>query len=105
MRREKVRYKHCVCRLGVGHTRHACLLGLSGNEAPLCPRCGAYLTVKHVLLSCPNLENERLRLFGLQCVMLTLRDLLGDESRYIGTICLFAFIAAAGLSVIYSLDS
>ena len=98
-RREEV----VLCRLRTGHTYATHGFLLCGAESPRCPRCGSHLSVKHVLLNCPQLEVERRRHFGLSSSQLNLRDLLGNESVFIDT--LFAFITASRLPVVFSFNS
>ena len=97
-RREEV----TLCRLRTGHTHGTHGYLLCGGDSPVCPRCDAELTVRHVLLDCPQLEGERARHLGRSSRDLTLHSLLGDDSAVLESGSLFAFISAAQLSVIYS---
>ena len=65
-----------------------------------CPRCGIVLSVRHVLLECLQLEEERRQYLGEPAIDLSLSCLLGDNSRYIDGGRLFSFIDAARLSVL-----
>jgi len=53
-----------INRLKTGHSRftHSSYL-LSGEDQPTCPSCDAPLTVKHILLDCPDLQNIRQKYF------------------------------------------
>ena len=50
-----------LCRLRMGHTHSTHSYLLARDDPPECPRCGDRLTVKHVLLECPDFEIERNR--------------------------------------------
>ena len=91
-----------LCRLRIGHTLATHGYLLCGGDSALCNRCGSFLTVKHVLINCPGLENERLQFFGLPSAELNIRGLLCDDSRFITSSSLFAFISATGFPVIYT---
>ena len=97
-RREEV----VLCRLRTGHTHATHGYLLCGAQQPACPRCGAMLSVRHVLLGCPQLEEERRRHLSASASDLSLGGLLGDNSDYIDGGRLFSFIAATGLSIIYA---
>ena len=97
-RREEV----ILCRLRIGHTHATHGYLLCGAQQPACPRCGARLSVRHVLLDCPQLEEERRRHLCASASDLSLACLLGDNSDFIDGGRLFSFISAAGLSVIYT---
>ena len=97
-RREEV----VLCRLRTGHTYATHGYLLRNDARPQCPRCGSSLTVKHVILDCPQLDAERRVLFGLPSSQLSLTRVLGDDSILTGTEALFKFVAAARLEVVYS---
>ena len=97
-RREEV----ILCRLRTGHTHGTHGYLLCGAERPACPRCGIMLSVRHVLVECRHLEEERRRHLGASAIGISLTSLLGDDSRYIDSGRLFFFIDAARLSVIYT---
>ena len=90
-----------LCRLRTGHTHGTHGYLLCGADRPVCPRCGAVLSVYHVLLDCPQLEEERRRFLGTSSPTLSLRTLLGDDSVFLADGRLFAFVSAANLSVVY----
>ena len=96
-RREEV----TLCRLRTGHTHGTHGYLVCGADRPVCPRCGALLSVRHVLLDCPQLEEERRRFLGAPSSEVSLRGLLGDDSVFLAEGRLFAFIGATRLSVIY----
>ena len=52
-----------INRLKIGHSRLAHSYLLSGDDQPTCTKCDAVLTVKHILLDCPELRDVRLRHF------------------------------------------
>ena len=67
-----------VSRLPIGHTLATHRYFLSGDSRPLCSRCGDVLSVRHVLVACGRLSNERTRFFG--SIALTLQVLICDDS-------------------------
>ena len=78
----KSRYEEVsLCRLRIGHTYATHKFLLCGDERPLCPRCGEYLTVRHVLESCQRLQSDRVRFFGSSDIRL--KDILDDHSDHI----------------------
>lgn len=87
-----------LCRLRIGHTYATHRYLLCGEDRPHCPRCGAHLSVRHVLVSCPSLSNERRRFFGSSSV--NFRDLLGENSRLISEV--FRFLSHVRFPVIFS---
>lgn len=52
-----------LCRLRIGHTYGTHSHLLTGDESPLCGRCGESLTVLHVLVECREAEVERKKHF------------------------------------------
>ena len=97
-RREEV----TLCRLRTGHTYATHGYLLCGDARPQCPRCGSSLTVKHVIVDCPQLDVERRRCFGMASSELSLTRVLGNDSSRTYVEGLFKFLAVARLSVIYS---
>ena len=97
-RREEV----TLCRLRTGHTYATHGYLLCGDVRPQCPRCGSSLTVKHVIVDCPQLDAERRRCFGMSSSELSLTRVLGNDSSRICVEGLFKFLALARLQVIYS---
>ena len=53
-----------INRLKIGHTRLTHSYLLSGEEQPICTSCDALLTVKHILLDCPDLQDIRQNYFS-----------------------------------------
>jgi len=51
-------------RLHIGHSRLTHSYLLSGNNQPTCRHCGIPLTVKHILVKCPNLQDIRQKHFS-----------------------------------------
>ena len=93
-RREEVQ----LCRLRVGHTFATHRYLLCGESRPRCSRCGEFLSVAHVLVSCRNLISERARFFGSSS--LSLRELLDDKSEHIPQV--FRYFAYIKFPVIFS---
>ena len=91
-----------LCRFCIGHTfaTHGRLL--RDESKPKCPGCDEDLTVAHVLLACCQNAGARLRHLGHLPPMLTLRNLLGDYSRWVKDCNIFSFVRATVLLVIYS---
>jgi len=48
-------------RLKIGHSRLTHSYLLSGEDQPICTKCDTVLTVKHILLDCPELRDVRLK--------------------------------------------
>jgi len=53
-----------VNRLKMGHCRLAHSYVLSGEDQPVRTECDTVLTVKHILLDCPELRDVRLKYFN-----------------------------------------
>lgn len=75
-----------ISRLRIGHTlfSHGHLMDADVQQpAPPCPLCyGSVLTVEHVLIDCPNLNNQRHVAFAhLQGQQLTMKNLLGKDMK------------------------
>jgi len=52
-----------VNRLKIGHSRLTHSYLLSGEDQPICTKCETVLTVKHILLDCPELRDVWLKYF------------------------------------------
>ena len=50
-----------INRLRLGHCRLTHSYLMSGDDKPVCESCRLPLTVKHILLDCPNLQDTRLK--------------------------------------------
>lgn len=94
-RREEV----ALCRLRTGHTLATHRYLLCGEARPLCRRCLEPLSVRHVLVSCPDYDLERDRYFGPREQELTLIDLIGRNADMISQI--LDFLRAICFTVIY----
>ena len=52
-----------INRLRLGHCRLTHSYLMPGDDQPVCESCRLPLTVKHILLDCPNLQDTRLKFF------------------------------------------
>jgi len=57
-----------INRLRIGHSRLAHSYLLSDDDVPLCETCGLPLTVKHILVECPSLQDICEKYFMVSCV-------------------------------------
>ena len=58
-----------VNRLKIGHSRFTHSYLLSAEDQPICTKCDTVLTVKHILLDCPELRDVWLKYFT--CLLYT----------------------------------
>ncbi|GFW25072.1 RNase H domain-containing protein [Trichonephila clavipes] len=63
-------------RLRIGHTRFTHRHLLFGENAPECPSCKVFYTVRHILIDCPVFNHHRITFFHTS--ILTLSDLVGE---------------------------
>ena len=91
-----------LSRLRVGHTYGTHGYLLRGEERPMCSLCHEPVTVAHVLLSCRRYARERTRHLGQIPTTVTLKHLLGDNSRWSRDGSLFSFIFDIRFPVIFS---
>jgi kelch-like protein 2/3 len=52
-----------ITRLRIGHTRFTHRHLLIGESTPTCSHCKTAMTVKHILIECPNFTNQRCHYF------------------------------------------
>ncbi|GFV71171.1 RNase H domain-containing protein [Trichonephila clavipes] len=62
-----------LSRLRIGHTRFTHRHLLFGENAPECPSCKAFYTVRHILIDCPVFNHHRITFFRTS--ILTLSEL------------------------------
>ena len=91
-----------LCRLRIGHTYATHGYLLRGEDKPLCTTCRTSLTVGHVLLVCPKYAVNRTRYLGHISRDTTVQHLLGDDSRWVQSGAIFAFIKSLEFAVIYT---
>ena len=91
-----------LCRLRIGHTYATHGYLLRGEDKPLCTTCRTPLTVGHILLVCPKYAVKRTRYLGHISRDLTAQHLLGDDSQWIQSGAVFAFINSVNFPVIYT---
>ncbi|GBN59803.1 putative RNA-directed DNA polymerase from transposon X-element [Araneus ventricosus] len=75
-----------ITRLRIGHTRFTHLHLLFGEEPPMCSSCNCRMSVRHILLECPNFYIQRLQFF--QTSSISLSNLLGITPH----VQIFAFL-------------
>ena len=57
------RHAVIINQLKIGHSRLTHSYLLSEEDQPTCTKCDTVLTVKHILLDCPELRDVRLKYF------------------------------------------
>jgi ribonuclease HI len=65
-----------LTRLRIGHTRYTHRHLLLRELSPTCNSCNVVMTVKHILIECPNFQNARLKHFNN--ISIVLSDLLSS---------------------------
>ena len=88
-----------LCRLRVGHTHATHRHLLLGQQQPMCGTCNAPLSVRHVLVECPNYEVSRRRYFGVNP---SIAEMISHNVGAIQDGRLFEFIRVSNLNIIYS---
>ena len=87
-----------LCRLRIGHTRLTHGFLMSGDHQPFCEDCLVPLTVRHLMVECPSLLDERERHFPASCRGnnggFSLAKILGVDFK---ENCLFSFIEEIGI--------
>ena len=95
------RWETVLCRLRIGHTRLTHGYLMAGDQQPVCDDCLVPLTIRHLLVECPSLNDFRRRF---------LSEALGGDGRYIlarilvenviyDTSGVFRFVVEAGLLI------
>lgn len=75
-------YEVILCRLRIGHTHLTHGYLLRNDDPPMCDYCSETLSVLHILLVCPQFNNERRSYFPIffrKQIPFHLALLLGDE--------------------------
>ena len=57
-----------INRLRIGHSRLTHSYVLSNDDVPLCESCRLPLTIKHILMECPSLQDIREKYFMVSSV-------------------------------------
>ena len=88
-----------LCRLRIGHTRLTHGFLMAGEHPCYCDDCLVPLTVKHLLIECPSLEDIRRRYLSDcrdESGIYMLSRVLGEDVSYRES-GVFSFVEAAGL--------
>jgi ribonuclease HI len=81
------RWETVVTRLRIGHSRLTHVHLMEGNPQPHCDDCLVPQTIRHLLVECPSLEDERHKYFsGFRANdgSYTLSSILGEEACVVG---------------------
>ena len=92
------RWETVVTRLRIGHSRLTHVHLLEGNPQPFCDDCLVPLTVRHLLMECPSLVDERRQCFSQFRVgdgSYPLSSLLSEEACVMGGPT-YTFLETAG---------
>ena len=86
-----------LCRLRIGHTLPTHKYLMERDAPPVCPRCAASLTVKHILTECPATAGLRSVHFGRSTVSLStvLTDYGNFDARRV-----ISYLRATGISIL-----
>ena len=76
------REETALARLRIGHCRLTHGYLMERGPRPYCTDCIVPLTVEHILIECPSLNDDRQRLFGHIPQPLTLNNLLGEGPHF-----------------------
>ena len=68
-----------LCRLRIGHTYLTQSYLLKGEDPPLCSFCGDPTSVKHILLDCTVLAEERVKYYTSDSMKVLFRDVPPDH--------------------------
>lgn len=68
-----------LSRLRIGHTEITHQYLMAQEQRPYCDDCIVPLTVKHILIECPNYHREQQRYFRNNNIDLQMHSILGDD--------------------------
>ena len=100
--RRNRRQEVILSRLRIGHTYGTHGYLLRGEEKPMCSLCNVPITVAHILLACRRYAGKRMRHLGRIPPTITLKHLLGENSRWVQDSSIFSFVLDIRFPVIYS---
>ena len=81
-RRQNRREEIVLCRLRLGHSRLTHSYIMDREPRPQCSRCRSPLSIKHILIECPEYTRQRTPIVtscNQHQIPVTLRSVLGDE--------------------------